>query len=86
MAILSKLLSQDMQMALAERNIAKEREEMANMKEFDIGFTPPTVEEEWETACQKVADLTDSWPWLGPVINDERLTWRQIMELVAENI
>ena len=56
-----------------------------NMR-LDIGFTPEVSDEEWEAACQRVANLCDEWQWLGPKKNDERLTWPDIMELVAANI
>jgi hypothetical protein len=59
--------------------------EVINM-DYEVEFEPETPEQEWETACQRVADLTDVWQWLGPKINAEKLTWVQIMDLVAANI
>ena len=52
---------------------------------FEIEFTP---EDEWEVACQKVANLTDDpeWDWLAPRIAKEKLTWERIFDIVAAHI
>ena len=58
------------------------------MQEFDIGFTPETPEDEFEIACQKVANMLDEadWKWLAHQINDQHLCWSEIMDLVASHI
>ena len=55
---------------------------------YKIEFIPDEPIDEWEFACRKVANLLDNpeWKWLGKQINDQRLSWPSIMELVAKYI
>ena len=55
---------------------------------LDIAFTPATADEQFDTACQQVANLLDddNWKWLRSRINDEHLSWSSIMDLVANSI
>lgn len=55
---------------------------------FDFGVIPESPDEQYEVACQKVANLLDDpgWFWLKWRIADENLSWPKIMDIVADNI
>ena len=54
---------------------------------LDIEFIPEPLDE-WELACQKVANLTDDpeWSWLVAEIREKKLTWEKIFDRVAAHL
>lgn len=55
---------------------------------LNIGVIPESPDEQFEIACQKVANMLDDpeWKWLKARIADEHLTWGTIMDIVAAHI
>ncbi len=54
---------------------------------LDIRFIPESPDEQFDYACQQVANMMDDeqWAWLKCRIADEHLSWPQIFDLVAAN-
>jgi hypothetical protein len=57
---------------------------------INIEFTPEmplSPEDEYEQAKLQVVALLDdpAWHWLAAQINDQRLTWPEVFDLVAAN-
>lgn len=58
---------------------------------FEVEFTPEvpeTPEEQFEMACQKVANMLDDpkWKWLRCRIADEHMSWPVIMDTIAGSL
>lgn len=53
----------------------------------DLGFERNDAAD-YEIAKQRVANMMDDpgWQWLRSQINDQRLCWSEIMDLVAAHI
>ncbi len=53
----------------------------------ELGFEPDDLDK-YEIAKQRVANFTDdpAWNWLAPAIDEGKLSWSAIFDLVALNL